>query len=81
MSTLRQEFEYYLAHQEELVARYNGKFVAIKDGHVLGAFDSQQSAVDETKKSHPLGSFLVQKVAPGAAEYTQTYHSRFAVAQ
>lgn len=35
-------------------------------------------AVSETKKAHELGTFLVQKVAPGTEAYTQTFHSRVA---
>jgi hypothetical protein len=75
-SPLQKEFNYYLKNQGELVAKYNGKFVVIKDCKVIGAYDSEFQAVSETQKSHPLGTFLVQKCEPGNQSYTQTFHSR-----
>lgn len=76
---LEKEFEYYLEHQDELVEKYNGKFIVIKDCNVIGVFESELEAVEETAKQHELGSFLVQKCEPGTDSYTQTYHSRVAL--
>lgn len=79
VSPLQKEFDYYLAHQEEFVRQYNGKFVVIKNEEVLGTYDSQATAVTETEKQgHARGTFLVQKVEPGTKAYTQTFHSRAA---
>lgn len=77
-SPLKAEFDYYLAHQDELVQRYNGKFIVIKGQRVLAAYDEQLAAVTETAKIEPMGTFLVQRVAPGTEAYTQTFHSRVA---
>ena len=77
-SALGKEFNYYLEHQEELVKKYNGKFLVIKDCNVIGAYDSELEAVEKTAKEHELGTFLVQKCEPGSESYTQTYHSRVA---
>jgi hypothetical protein len=74
--SLRDEFEYYLAHQSELVSEYNGKVIVMKDQNVIGVFDDEVAAVRETQKKFPLGSFLVQRVEPGEGSYSQTYHSR-----
>lgn len=76
---LEKEFRYYLDHQDELVKRYNGKFIVIKDYKIIGAFDSALEAVEEVTEQHELGTFLVQKCGPGSTSYTQTYHSRVAV--
>lgn len=73
---LEKEFRYYLDHQEELVKRYNGKFIVIKGKKVIGAYDSEIEAVENTSETHPLGTFLVQKCEPGSDSYTQTFHSR-----
>ena len=73
---LEKEFKYYLDNQSELVKKYNGKFIVIKDCSVIGSFDSELEAIQETSKKHPLGTFLVQKCEPGSDNYTQTYHSR-----
>lgn len=76
MSELETEFKYYLEHQDELVKRYNGKFIVIKDRKVIGVFDSELEAITKTTETHELGTFLVQKCEPGSESYTQTYHSR-----
>lgn len=76
MSALEKEFEYYLSHQDEIVKKYDGKFVVIKDEKVLGAYDDELAAITETGKSHELGTFLVQKVSRGNSAYSQTFHSR-----
>ncbi|MCU0782770.1 MAG: DUF5678 domain-containing protein [Verrucomicrobia bacterium] len=77
---LETEFNYYLEHQNELVEKFGGKHVVIKDQKVIGSYDSEVQAIQETVKSHRLGTFLVQKCEPGSAGYTQTYHSRVAFA-
>lgn len=76
--SLEQEFKYYRDHQEELVAKYNGKFVVIKDLKVIAAYDIELDAIRETAKRFELGTFLVQKCEPGKSGYTQTFHSRVA---
>ena len=73
---LEKEFEYYLEHQDELVEKYNGKFIVIKDCNVIGVFESELEAIEHTAKQYELGTFLVQKCEPGSEAYTQTYHSR-----
>ncbi len=80
MDKLEKEFNYYLEHQDKLVEKYNGKFVVIKDCNVIGAFDSELEAIEKTAEKHELGTFLVQKCEPGSGSYTQTYHSRVALA-
>lgn len=78
-TALKQEFQYYVAHQDELVRQYNGKYIVIKGKAILGAYDDQLKAVSETQKAHELGTFLVQKVEPGSDSYTQIFHSRVAL--
>ena len=79
MEKLEREFKYYLEHQKELVAKYDGKFIVIKNCKIIGAFGSALEAVEKVTEQHELGTFLVQKCEPGNASYTQTYHSRVAV--
>jgi len=78
VSTLKKEFDFYLAHQAELAGKYDGKFVVIKDERVIGVFDTALLAMTETRKSHELGTFLVQAVTKDASGYTATFHSRVA---
>lgn len=76
MESLLEEFNYYIQHQKELVDKYNGRFIVLKNSEILGVFDSELEAIKETSKSHKLGTFLVQRCEPGKESYTQTYHSR-----
>ncbi len=76
---LLHEYKYYLAHQAELVEQYDGKIIVIKDGTVLGAYDSYEDALAETTKDHELGTFLLQKCQPELEVWT--FHSRVAFAR
>jgi ABC-type phosphate/phosphonate transport system ATPase subunit len=76
---LESEFEYYKTHQAELVKKYLGKWIAIKQGEIVGVFNTQFDALEEVKKSHEQGTFLLQHVEEGADSYTQTFQSRVGV--
>jgi hypothetical protein len=78
---LKDEFEYFLKNKEELVKKYNGKYIVIKNLQVIGVYDSEIEAVDETSKKEEMGTFLVQKCEPGDESYTQTFHSRVSFSQ
>lgn len=73
---LEKEFKFYIEHQDEMVEKYDGKIIVIKDGLVLGVYADELTAVTEARKAHELGTFLVQRVSPGNAAYSQTFHSR-----
>jgi hypothetical protein len=75
-TSLKSELDYYIANQNDLTAKYLGKFLVIKDHKVLSAYDSELQAVRETEKTFPLGSFLVQKCSLSKDSYTQTFRSR-----
>jgi hypothetical protein len=78
VSPLKKEFDWYLAHQADIVAKHIGKYVVIKDAAVQGAYDSEGEAIAKAQEKYTLGTFLVQKVEPGTGGYTQTFHSRVA---
>lgn len=75
-ASLKKEFEFYLKNQDKFVEKYNGKYIVIKNQEVIGVFESEIEAVEQTSVNHELGTFLVQKCEPGKESYTQTYHSR-----
>ena len=80
MKPLEKEFKYYVEHQNELVEKYKGKYVVIKNDKVLGAYDDQLEALKITCQTEELGTFLVKKCEPGMESYTQTFHSRVSFA-
>ncbi len=73
---LETEFKYFLDHQDELVLKYEGKFLVIRENEVVGAFDSQANAYNDAIGKFKLGTFLIQRCIPGEAAYRQTFHSR-----
>lgn len=79
MSEVQKQFDYYLAHQDELVEKYDGKFVVIVGEQVAGAFDTESDALTFARSNYEPGSFVIQRVSPGEESYSQTFHSRVAI--
>lgn len=73
---LKRELDYFKENQAELVKKYKGKFLVIKDQKVQGVYDSEIDAYTNAKKKFELGTFLIQQCLPGQESYTQTLHSR-----
>jgi Family of unknown function (DUF5678) len=73
---LEKEFKYYLDHQDELVKKYNGKFLVIKNQTIIDAYDTKQDAYDNATSKFELGTFLIQECLPGQQSHTQTFHSQ-----
>ena len=61
MKPLEREFHFYLAHQDEQVQQYEGKFLVIVGTDILGAYDDELEAVKDAAKAHEFGTFLIQK--------------------
>lgn len=78
-NSLKKEFEFYKENQKGLVNKYGGRFIVIKDKEVLGVYNSEIEAYQETQKTQKLGSFLIQKVEEGKDSYSQTFYSRVSV--
>lgn len=79
--TLKDEFQYYLDHQSELVEKYDGEYIGIRDNVVLGAYKTREEALRQLSKKYELGTFLIQLVGSGEENYTRTFHSRMANAK
>lgn len=75
MSGLQDEFDYYLANQEQMVQKYDGQVIAIKGCKVLGAYDSHLAAFTETIQHHGRGTFLIQQVSQGDRAYTAHFYT------
>lgn len=76
---LKKQLEYFKAHQDELVKKYRGKFIVIRDQQVQGVYDTEIKAYADAEKKFGLGNFLIQQCLPGQESYTQTFHSRVAL--
>lgn len=73
---LEQEFKYYQDHKEELIGKYNNKFIVIMDQQVIADYPTREEALEETQKSHKIGTFLVQHVSANNVDQVQRFHSR-----
>jgi len=74
---LEREFEFFKAHQEELVQKYLDRFLVIKGQTLIGVYDSELEAYTTTKKDHEVGTFLIQQCLPGDEGYTRIFHRVF----
>ena len=76
MADLKKEFHYFIEYQEELVEKYNGKFLVIKDLEVKNAFDTMEEAYIWGNKEFEPGTFIIQECMSGKEVYSATFHSR-----
>ncbi|MDR1974996.1 MAG: DUF5678 domain-containing protein [Bacteroidales bacterium] len=73
---LNKEFKFYLDHQDELLKKYEGRFIGIVGEDVVGDYDDFEQAVFDLESKYKLGTFLVQECTAGEDAYTQTFHSK-----
>jgi hypothetical protein len=72
---LQRNLQWYIANQQELAAKYNGKILLIVDQTLIGAFDSMEEAYTTALKTYELGTFTLQPCSPGPDSYTLTLYS------
>lgn len=77
---LKKEFEWYLAHQGELVAKHLGKVLVIRDQQVIGVYETEEEALFAAKARYQLGTFIIQKCTPGTDDTSMAFHSRVSFA-
>ena len=73
MTRLDIESKFFQDNKENLLAKYEGKYVVIKGKAVIGIFDNRIKAIEATRKDHELGTFLVQHVVKESEIF---FHSR-----
>lgn len=73
---IKQLFNYYLQHQNELVEKYNGKYLIITKDGVVSAWNREDDAAayHDAKDRYGLGNFIMQLCTPGAEAYTYFNH-------
>ena len=69
------ELNYFIANQEELVAKYGGKTLVLRGESVEGAYDSALEAYRSAQKRFPVGTFMIQPCEPGPSAYSVTISS------
>lgn len=76
MANLTKEFNYYLEHQDELLLKYNGKFIVIVGSDVVGAYPNREDAYYTSLERFAPGTFMIQLCTPGDSAYTVRYYNR-----
>lgn len=66
-------FKYYLEHQEDLVIKYNGKYLIITREGVVGAYDSLNEGYEVALKTYGKGNFMLQLCSEGEKDYSQRF--------
>jgi hypothetical protein len=80
ITMLDREFKYYIDHQDELVRKYNGKYLIVVGDKVEGAFDERIDAILDGRKRFGAGNFMVQLCSPGDESYTLHVHANISFA-
>ena len=66
----RRDFEWFMREMPDLYGRYGHCFVAIRDGHVLGTYETFPEGVSAASADNAPGTFIVQEVGPDEGAYT-----------
>jgi len=61
---LAQEFEYYILNKVDLVRKYAGLYIVIKDRKVVNVYNSSFDAYTASKEKFKSGTYLVQYCLP-----------------
>lgn len=70
--SLHDEFHYFIENQTRLFEQYGEKVLVITGSQVIGAYASPLDAYLDAQLKYPLGTFLIQRCAPGPEAYTVT---------
>ena len=55
------ELNFFIENQDDLVARYGGKVLVLRDGAVVDAFETPLQAYLDAKKRFEIGTFMIQR--------------------
>jgi len=58
---ITQEIEYYKANRADFIEKYNGKHLVIKGCGIIGVYETNTAAYDETIKLHQVGTFIIER--------------------
>ena len=71
------ELTFFIENQNDLVVRYQGRVLLLKDGGVAGDYESPLAAYLAGSEKFAPGSFMIQPCEPGPDAYTVTINSSF----
>ncbi|MCD8014287.1 MAG: hypothetical protein LUG99_14130 [Lachnospiraceae bacterium] len=66
----REDFDFFVDNYQKLYEEYGKTFLVIKGKKIIGAYESEALAIEETMKDYPLGTFIVQECNGDESAYT-----------
>lgn len=60
-SSLEDDYAFFLSNRADLLKQHRGRVLVIKNHEVIGEFDDEADAVEQTRQNHRLGTFPVAK--------------------
>lgn len=74
------ELAFFIDHQAELVSKYDGQVLVLKDAAVVGAYPTALAAQTAAEKRFGSGTYMLQPCEPGPGAYTVTVSSQGVIA-
>ena len=69
---LKRCYDFFNSNIKELLLKYNGEYVVIKNENIIGHYDSFDKAYNETCKTEEIGTFIIQHCVDD--HFEQTMH-------
>jgi len=66
------ELDFFVKHQDELVARYPGKVLVIRGDELAGVFENALEAYLSAQRQFEPGTYMIQPCEAGSGAYTVT---------
>ncbi len=61
---LDKQHKFYVRNEQELLEKYQGKFVVIHDEKLVDSFDTERDAYIYCVQHFQIGTFLIREVIP-----------------
>lgn len=66
----KQEHQFFLDHQDELVKKYPNKYLVIVGNKLIGAYDTVELADNAAQQHYTPGDYMIRQALPGDEAYT-----------
>jgi hypothetical protein len=60
------DFAWLMEHGEEIAERYAGKWIAVRNGEVIGVGDTAVEAAEQADEKAPEGDYILEAVEANA---------------
>lgn len=63
---LEKQYDFYVSHEQELLSKYNGKYLVISDTMQVIPFEAGKEAYTFATRTFGKGKFLLHQCVPGS---------------